>query len=139
MSIELPPHVISYQSVTGKSLKFGDFQIVVQLILVLICLSAVSSNLRLQPVTGYHRELLILKPPFSSVTVHPLTMSAQQLPLTPLTLGHRLPEHLNDDGSGGNSAEENGETNGFLEDDSVTTGGLNREHYELREGSQIVL
>ena len=136
MSIELPPHVISYQSVTGKSLKFGDFQIVVQLILVLICLSAVSSNLRLQPVTGYHRELLILKPPFSSVTVHPLTMSAQQLPLTPLTLGQRgLPEHLNDDDGGGGE----GETNGFLEDDSVTTGGLNREHYELREGSQIVL
>ena len=62
-------------------------------------------------------------------------MSAQQLPLTPLTLGQRLPEHLNDDDGGGGE----GETNGFLEDDSVTTGGLNREHYELREGSQIVL
>ena len=66
-------------------------------------------------------------------------MSAQ-LPLTPLPLGQRPPENLNDDG-GGNSGgqKEEGEMEGFLEDDSVTTGGINREHYELREGSQIVL
>ena len=66
-------------------------------------------------------------------------MSAQ-LPLTPLTLGQGVPENLiDDDGGGGNSAEQKSETEGFLEDDSVTTGGINREHYELREGSQIVL
>ena len=68
-------------------------------------------------------------------------MSAQ-LPLTPLTLGQRPPENVDDDGGGGNSGGqkgEGGETEGFLEDDSVTTGGINREHYELREGSQIVL
>ena len=59
-----------------------------------------------------------------------------QLPLTPLTLGQRTSENL---GSGAEQAD-TGETDRFLEDYSVTTGGiLSREHYELREGSQIVL
>ena len=56
-----------------------------------------------------------------------------QLQLTPLALGQHTSENLRrEDG--------NGETDRFLEDYSVTTGGiLSREHYELREGSQIVL
>ena len=59
-----------------------------------------------------------------------------QLPLTPLTLGQRASENL---GSGAEQAD-TVETDRFLEDYSVTTGGvLSREHYELREGSQIVL
>ena len=60
-----------------------------------------------------------------------------QLPLTPLTLDQRASENL---GSGAEQADNTVETDRFLEDYSVTTGGvLSREHYELREGSQIVL
>ena len=62
---------------------------------------------------------------------------SSQLPLTPSTLGQ-----LSRDESVGNGADQADkfETDRFLEDYSVTTGGiLSREHYELREGSQIVL
>ena len=48
--------------VTGKSIKFFDFQIFVQLILVLVCLQIscttikTLTNLRLLPVTGHYRH-----------------------------------------------------------------------------------
>ena len=66
--------------------------------------------------------------------------------MTPLTLSQQqLPNHRNGSGAGGgggrqsdDEGEGGGEADVFLEDDTVTTGGI-REHYELREGSQIVL
>ena len=56
-----------------------------------------------------------------------------------MTLGQRIPENVDHDDGNGIAQRGESETEGFLEDDSVTTGGINREHYELREGSQIVL
>ena len=84
---------------------------------------------------------------FNIFAVHPLTAAATsaQLPLTPLTLSQQhLPNHRNGSGGGGGGRQSDGEggeeADGFLlEDHTVTTGGINREHYELREGSQIVL
>ena len=83
---------------------------------------------------------------FNIFAVHPLTAAATsaQLPLTPLTLSQQhLPNHRNGSGGGGgrqSDGEGGEEADGFLlEDHTVTTGGINREHYELREGSQIVL